>query len=352
MKIKKINKPLFMWAGGKTRMIKRYTASGLLPETSNLYNTVDNYVEPFFGGGAMFLHINKIFKPKTCTINDINPSIVNIYTSIKNNYEEFIEEVDILEEKYIPMKKEDRKKYYYELRNQHAFEYTKWPKVKEASYLFFLMKTGFNGLWQINKNTNNRFGTPSGLLHQKENVYDKDNVKFWSDILQSTTITCKNWKESIPEEKIKNSFYFLDPPYRGSFTSYGQTFDDQAQTDLVTFAKSVSDDSTVFLCNDDVNDNFFQDIQGHLKIESYQLKHTAGRRATNADGTKSAKSVKEIVMYNNKINGSRDINKNTINVLNTPSGLLHQKENVNDKEKNTIVNFLINTFLKFLSKTK
>ena len=63
--MKKINKPLFMWAGGKTRMIKRYTTSGLLPEVSDLYNTIDNYVEPFFGGGAMYLHINKIFKPKT-----------------------------------------------------------------------------------------------------------------------------------------------------------------------------------------------------------------------------------------------------------------------------------------------
>ena len=48
-----------MWAGGKTRMIKRYTASGLLPESSPLYNTsIDTYIEPFFGGGAMFLHIN------------------------------------------------------------------------------------------------------------------------------------------------------------------------------------------------------------------------------------------------------------------------------------------------------
>ena len=39
-----------MWAGGKTRMIKRYTASGLLPESSPLYNTsIDTYIEPFFG---------------------------------------------------------------------------------------------------------------------------------------------------------------------------------------------------------------------------------------------------------------------------------------------------------------
>ena len=78
-----MTKPLFMWAGGKTRMIKRYTESGLLP---TIFDTsVDNYVEPFFGGGAMFLHINKILKPKTCTINDINPSIVNIYTTIKED---------------------------------------------------------------------------------------------------------------------------------------------------------------------------------------------------------------------------------------------------------------------------
>ena len=295
----KINKPLFMWAGGKTRMIKRYTESGLLPVPPSLFDTpIDNYVEPFFGGGAMFLHINKIAKPKTCTINDINPSIVNIYTTIKEDYINFIKEVDILEEKYIPMEKEDRKKYYYELRDQHAFEYTEWTKTKEAAYLFFLMKTGFNGLWQINKNTNNRFGTPSGLLKQKDNVYDKENVKFWHDILQTTTITCLNWKDAIPKEEIKNSFYFLDPPYRGSFTSYGQTFGDQDQTDLVSFAKSVSSNSKVLLCNDDVNDGFFQNIQGHLKIESYELVHTAGRRATNTDGTKAAKAVKEIVMYN------------------------------------------------------
>ena len=288
-----------MWAGGKTRMIKRYTASGLLPESSPLYNTsIDTYIEPFFGCGAMFLHINKILKPKTCFINDINHSIVNIYTSIKNDHISFIKEVDSLEEKYIPLVKEDRKKYYYEMRNKHAFDYTEWSTTKEAAYLFFLMKIGFNGIFQINKNTNNRFGTPSGLLNQKDNVYYKENVKFWHDILQNTTITCKDWRDAIPKEEIENSFYFLDPPYRGSFTTYGQTFGDQDQTDLVSFAKSVSNNSKVLLCNDDVNDGFFQNIQGSLKIESYELVHTAGRRATNADGTKVAKSVKEIVMYN------------------------------------------------------
>ena len=40
-------KPLFMWAGGKTKMIKKYDE--YLPETFS------KYVEPFVGAGAMFV---------------------------------------------------------------------------------------------------------------------------------------------------------------------------------------------------------------------------------------------------------------------------------------------------------
>ena len=45
-------KPLFMWAGGKSKMLKHYAA--FMPKT------FDTYIEPFFGGGAMFLTANKI----------------------------------------------------------------------------------------------------------------------------------------------------------------------------------------------------------------------------------------------------------------------------------------------------
>ena len=46
-----------------------------------------------------------------------------------------------------------RRYFYYRLRDQHAFEYEAWTKTKEAAVLYFLMKTGFNGVWQENKNT-------------------------------------------------------------------------------------------------------------------------------------------------------------------------------------------------------
>ena len=97
-----MSKPLFTWAGGKNKMLKHYKpilpapASSLFPE-----KTINSYVEPFFGGGAMFIYIIKNYKPKSAYINDINPEIVSIYECIKHNYDEFVERVIELEEEYM-----------------------------------------------------------------------------------------------------------------------------------------------------------------------------------------------------------------------------------------------------------
>ena len=289
----KTMKPLFMWAGGKTKMVKFYNKSGIMPQR------VVQYVEPFFGGGAMFLYVMEHYNPDSAVINDINPSIVNIYNSIKTDLNNFLTEVDLLEAVYLPLSKEGRKKFYYETRNLHAYEYESWSKTKEAATLYFLMKTGFNGIWQCNLNTNGRFGTPSGLLNQKTAVYDREVVRYWNKILQKTTVMCGDWRAVVQKfPDAEGIFYFFDPPYRGSFTSYSQTFSDVDQTDLVTFAKNVGDSSRVILCNDDTDDGFFQNQQEHLRIETYVLTHTAGRRATDKEGKKKAKSVKEIAIHN------------------------------------------------------
>ena len=60
----KVIKPLFMWAGGKNKMIKNYLAH--MPEK------VSTYSEPFFGGGAMYIYMQQNFAPEKCYINDTN----------------------------------------------------------------------------------------------------------------------------------------------------------------------------------------------------------------------------------------------------------------------------------------
>ncbi len=282
-----MSKPLFIWAGGKNKMLKHYKP--------HMPKTVDKYFEPFFGGGAMFIHVFNNYKPDEMVINDINTDIVRIYKTIKSDCDSFLKILDNLSQQYLPLNKENRKEFYYSLRHEHAYDYLKWDATEEAATLYFLMKTGFNGIFQVNINTNNRFGTPSGLLNQKDKVYDKDVVLWWNKALQKTTILSGDWKETTSLVKdIPDTFVFLDPPYRGSFTSYGQTFDDNDQKDLVEFAKKF-EHTRVFLCNRDIDDNFYENILEDLLINKYPVTYTAGRRKKTEDGFEAKKATEVLI---------------------------------------------------------
>lgn len=63
--------PLIKWPGGKAGEISK-----IEPHIPN-YN---RYVEPFFGGGALFFHL----KPGISAINDISSSLIEYYNLIKN----------------------------------------------------------------------------------------------------------------------------------------------------------------------------------------------------------------------------------------------------------------------------
>jgi DNA adenine methylase len=284
-----MSKPLFIWAGGKNKMLKHYLP--IMPKQ------VDTYVEPFFGGGAMFCHIVQNYQPKKLVINDVNADIVRIYNSIKNNLPEFLFKLDSYCNVYLPMNKEDRKKYYFEVRHEHAYDYDKWSEAEEAATLYFLMKTGFNGIFQINNNTNRRYGTPAGLLNQKDKVYELDVVKWWNQALQNTEIMSGDWKEclkQVPDED--NTFVFLDPPYRDSFTSYGQTFGDEEQEKLIKYVRSRKL-STAFLCNRDAEDGWFEERLGKLIMDKFPVTYTAGRRKQTEEGFE-AKQATEVLIRN------------------------------------------------------
>ena len=241
-------KPLFIWAGGKNKMLKRYKP--FMPKN------VKTYIEPFFGGGAMFIHVVNHYDPKHLIINDVNNDIVRIYKTIKDDLEKFTHLRDEMSAEYLPLDKAGRKDYYYSLRHKHAYDYAAWDTVKEAAVLYFLMKTGFNGIYQLNINTNNRYGTPSGLLNQKDKVYEKEVVEWWHKNLQNASILSGDWSDAVSYSNDEpDQFIFMDPPYRGSFTSYGQEFTDDDQNKLLDFVRSKKQ-SDVFLCNRDIEDGF------------------------------------------------------------------------------------------------
>ena len=67
---------LIKWPGGKAREIKYI--EHLIPE-------YDRYIEPFFGGGAMFFYL----KPKVAIINDISTDLIDFYTLVKAQSKDF-----------------------------------------------------------------------------------------------------------------------------------------------------------------------------------------------------------------------------------------------------------------------
>lgn len=62
--------PLIKWPGGKSREFEYI---------KDLISQHDRYIEPFFGGGAVFFQL----RPKKAIINDINLELVNFYKFIK-----------------------------------------------------------------------------------------------------------------------------------------------------------------------------------------------------------------------------------------------------------------------------
>lgn len=290
-------KPLYIWAGGKNKMIPKYEKMPGIPMSG-----YDTFVEPFFGGGAMMVHIYKNNPTvKKFVMNDINPEIVGIYRAIKTDLANFLARMDVLSQQYLPLTKPDRKKFYYDLRKEYTTNWSQWTSTDESATLYFLMKTGFNGIWQVNQQSNGRFATPSGLLDQKTKVYDRDNVIEWNTFLQKVDIHCGDWS-ACTQSVEGRSFYFMDPPYRDSFTQYGQSFDDNEHVKLIDFCKQADlAEHYVMYCNRDAGDDFYDRNRGQLEIETYGITYTAGRRATDENGNKKAKAATEILLYSPSI---------------------------------------------------
>ena len=62
---------IIKWPGGKSREIDMI--KDLIPEE------FDRYIEPFFGGGALYFHLN----PRRAAINDLSAPLMNFYRQVK-----------------------------------------------------------------------------------------------------------------------------------------------------------------------------------------------------------------------------------------------------------------------------
>lgn len=272
-------KPFVKWVGGKRQLLRQFRELGLYP--SEDFNPITNtYYEPFVGGGAVFFDL----LPKNAELSDLNNELVTTYNVIKNNVDELIQSL----QKHIY-----DKEYYLEVRAKKVEDLS---DVEIASRFIFLNRTGFNGLYRVNKS--GQFNVPFGRYNNPV-ICDEDNLRRVSDALQDVTITHQDYKNVLKTAK-SGDFIYLDPPYypinaTSSFTSYtAEGFLEKEQTELRdTFVKLHKKGCFVMLSNSDTP--FINELYSGLDGITIN-KITAGR-AINSKGSGRGK-ITEVLVTN------------------------------------------------------
>ena len=272
-------KPFVKWVGGKRQLLRQFRELGLYPPED--FNPITNtYYEPFVGGGAVFFDL----LPKNAKLSDLNNELVTTYNVIKNNVDELIQSL----QKHIY-----DKEYYLEVRAKKVEDLS---DVEVASRFIFLNRTGFNGLYRVNKS--GQFNVPFGRYNNPV-ICDEDNLRRVSNALQDVTITHQDYKHVLKTAK-SGDFIYLDPPYypinaTSSFTSYtAEGFLEKEQTELRdTFVKLHEKGCFVMLSNSDTP--FINELYSGLDGITIN-KITAGR-SINSKGSGRGK-ITEVLVTN------------------------------------------------------
>lgn len=232
-------KPLVKYRGGKSKEIPHLIKH--IPHFNG------RYIEPFFGGGAMFFYL----EPKNAIINDINAKLMAFYKGVKLDFETLQKELLEIENIYrINRKKfeelkaktpterveDENEALYYQIRDM--FNDLADKKYSDALLYFFINKTAYSGM--IRYNSKGEFNVPYGRY---ANLNTSLATKAHSQLLSHTEIYNLDYKD-IFEMAEEDDFMFLDPPYDCVFSDYGNTehkdgFNEKNHTELANAYKQL-----------------------------------------------------------------------------------------------------------------
>lgn len=260
-------KPIYKWTGGKRKEIPIFRK--YIP-THNLY------VEPFFGGGALFWEL----EPKNAIINDIDSDLTIFLNVVKHNFDELnklivklsqsIDKISSKEkEGLIDLKtaKKLRGEFYYDLRKlDRNDDYHSLSDLERAFRFYVVNQLAFNGMRRFN--SKGQFNVPYG--NYKRLPLNLTNEH--QNLLVNTTINNTTYKNlNIPDNE--DTFIFLDPPYTRVFNEYSadNVFGLEQQNELYEWFKSFNHAKIMLIIN---KDKFTAELYGENIKEEYNLKYS------------------------------------------------------------------------------
>lgn len=196
--------PPLKWPGGKR---------WLVPHLRKLWSSHHRHrrlVEPFAGGLSVALGL----MPRRALLNDLSPELINFYRVLQDG---------LVIPSAFPMKRNPE----LYLRHRERFNVLlpnlgSMPNRKAAALLYYLNKSGFNGLHRVS--SSGKFNVAFGR-HKTINYIR--NFSGYSESLSRWTFTCGDFEQMELED---GDFLYVDPPYDGGFDEYtaeGFGWDDQ-----------------------------------------------------------------------------------------------------------------------------
>ena len=186
-------KPFIRWVGGKRRLLPK-----IIPYVPDQIN---DYFEPFLGGGAVFLACASRISGRAY-LADLNEHLISAWIALRDHQAQLQPLLDWYLEN-------DSKEFYYKTRAAIPDTH-----IEKAARFLYLNATSWNHLWRENSKTG-AMNVPWG--DRKFCSFSPQELNEIRETLSGTQIETTDFREAL-KEASEGDFVYLDPPYLPIFT--------------------------------------------------------------------------------------------------------------------------------------
>lgn len=296
-------KPILKWVGGKTQIMDTLM--------SDFPTEMNNYHEPFLGGGSVLLSLLMYAKlgliniHGTVHVYDLNEPLIYVYKNIQSSPMELYITLQTIISEFnkcgvgeinrkptnIEEAKTSKENYYYWIRSKYnTLDPSDKKDILGSAMFIFLNKTCFRGIFRVGPNG---FNVPYGHYNNPE-IINETHLNEVHALIQNVVFECLDFRDSLLRVET-NDFVYIDPPYVAktatSFVGYTiNGFNTTQHNYLFQFIHELTKSGKKIL-----HSNADVDVV-RTEFTNYNIKSILCRRAINSKNPSAR--AKEVIIKN------------------------------------------------------
>lgn len=281
---------IFRYPGGKTRKNVREKILKYMP------SDIQEYREPFVGGGGIFFSIDKSIKR---WINDKDENLIQVYLALRDRAAEFISkcrEISPAEEGE-PLYSVPKGKAQYNLRLKQYFDFFANNKqCDQALRYFFINRTVWGGRVNYSLKSRLYYSVPEGW-----NIIKGDKLEQAANHLENVNITSTSYEDVLLEPSDQKCWIYCDPPYlvNSNFSKTSQLYRHNFNLeDHYRFADTIKQSKHKICISYDGGYDLLKSLYKDFNIHEENWTYCGTSSAKSLSVKKSKKNGKELIITN------------------------------------------------------